>query len=90
MNGGSIAEMEQFLFRLDGFFMETVQYFLQGDMGHLFFGALLHLVVTVAQCQLNVYADTAGRVGVRVLVQERLVAFDGTVAVEQGDGIGRA
>ena len=55
------------------------------DAPHFVFGARLHLVVAIAQRQLDIHADAAGRIGVRVLVEQRFFAFNGAVAVEQTD-----
>ena len=46
------------------------------DTSHFVFGARLHLVVAIAQRQLDIHADAAGRIGVRVLVEQRLFALN--------------
>ncbi len=73
------------LFHLEIFFAIAVEHFLQGDACHFFLGTLLHLIIAIAQRQLDVDPHAAVRIGMGILVEQRLFSFDSAIAIEQID-----
>lgn len=65
--------------------IEQVQHLLQGNAGHFFLGTLLHLIVAIAQRQLDVDSHAAVRIGMGILVEQRLFSFDSAITIEQTD-----
>ena len=57
----------------------------QRDLPHLFFRALLHLLIAVRQGQLDVHPHAAGRIGMGVLMKDGFVALHRAVNVQQSD-----